>query len=64
MKLSIETNRKINKIIPKLLIENRIYSKEIKKRIKISSILNEFEKKSKNEFIYFIIYIIIQTSIE
>ena len=54
MEISIETDRKINKLIPKLLRENRIYSKEIKKRIKISSIFNEFEKKAKNDFNYFI----------
>lgn len=54
MKLSIETNRKINKLIPKLLNENKNFSKEIIKRIKISSIFNEFDKKAKNEFDYFI----------
>ena len=54
MKLSIETYRKINKLIPKLLNENKIYSKQIKQKLKISSIFNEFEKKAKNEFNYFI----------
>ena len=54
MKLSIEKDRKINKLIPKLLIENKDYSKEIKTRLKISSIFNEFEKKAQNEFNFYI----------
>ena len=54
MKLSIETDRKINRLIPKLLKENKNYSKEIKTRIKIDSIFNEFEKKAKNEFNFYI----------
>ena len=54
MKLSIATDRKINRLIPKLLIENKDYSKEIKTRLKISSIFNEFDKKAKNEFNFYI----------
>jgi len=54
MKLSLETDKKLNRLIPTLLKENKDISKEIKTRIKISSIFNEFEKKAKNEFNFFI----------
>ena len=54
MKLSIETDRRLNRLIPKLLKENKSISKEIKTRIKISSIFNEFEKKAKNDFNFYI----------
>ena len=54
MKLSIETDRKINRLIPKLLKKNKDYTKEIKARLRISSIFNEFERKAHNDFDFFI----------
>lgn len=54
MKLSIETDRKINRLIPSLLKQSKNISKEIKTRIKANSIFNEFDKKAQNEFNYLI----------
>ena len=54
MKLSIETDRKINTLIPSLLKQSKSISKELKTRIKANSIFNEFEKKAQNEFNFYI----------
>lgn len=54
MKLSIQRDRKINKIIPLLLKENIDYSKEMKTKITLNYIFNEFENKAQNDFNYFI----------
>lgn len=54
MKLSIETDRKINILIPSLLKQSKSISKEMKARIKANSIFNEFEKKAQNEFNFYI----------
>ena len=54
MKLSIETDRKINTLIPSLLKQSKSISKELKARIKANSIFNEFEKKAQNEFNFYI----------
>ena len=54
MEVSIEVDKKINTLIPKLLKESKDLSKEIKTRIKANSIFNEFEKKAQNEFNFFV----------
>lgn len=54
MKLSIETDRKLNTLIPSLLKQSKSISKELKTRIKANSIFNEFEKKAQNEFNFYI----------
>lgn len=54
MKLSIETDKKINTLIPSLLKQSKSISKELKTRIKANSIFNEFEKKAQNEFNFYI----------
>ena len=40
MKLTITKDKKINRLIPILLKENKDYSKEIKQKIKINNIFN------------------------
>ena len=54
MKLTITKDKKINRLIPILLKENKDYSKEVKLKIKINYIFNEFEKKAQNDFNFFI----------
>jgi len=54
MKLTITKDKKINRLIPILLKENKDYSKEVKQKIKINYIFNEFEKKAQNDFNFFI----------
>jgi len=54
MKLSIETDKKLNTLIPSLLKQSKSISKELKTRIKANSIFNEFEKKAQNEFNFYI----------
>ena len=54
MKVSINSDKEINTLIPKLLERSNDLSKEIKTRIKANLIFNEFEKKAQNEFNYFI----------
>ena len=54
MKLSIETDRKLNTLIPSLLKQSKSISKELKIRIKANSIFHEFEKKAQNEFNFYI----------
>ena len=44
----------LNILIPKLLNNSNKYTSEIKKRIRINSIFNEFENKSKNELDFFL----------
>lgn len=51
---SIESDKKINRLIPLLLKENKNYSKEIKSRIKINSIFNKIDKKANTELSTFI----------
>ena len=54
MKVSIDTDKKINTFIPRLLKESNDLSNEIKTRIKANLILNEFEKKAQNEFNFYV----------
>jgi len=44
----------LNILIPKLLDNSNKYTNEIKKRIRINTIFNEFENKSKNELDFFL----------
>ena len=47
-------SKNLNILIPKLINKSNKYTSEIKKRIRINSICNEFENKSKNEFDFFL----------
>ena len=47
-------SKNLNILIPKLINKSNKYTSEIKKRIRINSIFNEFENKSKNEFDFFL----------
>ena len=47
-------SKNLNILIPKLLNKSNKYTSEIKKRIRINTIFNEFENKSKNEFDFFL----------
>ena len=52
--LTLDSDRKINRLIPIILKENKDISKEIKSRIKINSIFNKIDKKANSEFSTFI----------
>lgn len=54
IELTLESDKKINRLIPMILKENKDYSKEIKSRIKINSIFNKIDKKANNELSTFI----------
>jgi hypothetical protein len=47
-------SKNLNILIPKLINKSNKYTSEIKKRIRINSIFNEFENKSKNEFDFYL----------
>ena len=47
-------NSKTNKLVPKIIHQSEVYRKEMKKRIKINNIFNEFENKATNEFNFFL----------
>ena len=47
-------SKNLNILIPKLINKSNKYTSEIKKRIRINTIFNEFENKSKNEFDFFL----------
>jgi hypothetical protein len=54
IELTLESDKKINRLIPMLVKENKDYSKEIKSRIKINSIFNKIDKKANSELSTFI----------
>jgi len=54
IEFSLESDKKINRLIPLLVKENKDYSKEIKSRIKINSIFNKIDKRAHNELSTFI----------
>ena len=47
-------NNKINKLVPKIINDSGLYRKEIKKRIKLNNIFNEFENKASNELNFYL----------
>ena len=47
-------SKNLNILIPKLINKSNKYTSEIKKRIRINTIFNEFENKSKNELDFFL----------
>ena len=47
-------NDRTNKLVPKIIQQSGQYRKEIKKRIKLNSIFNEFENKASNELNFFL----------
>ena len=44
----------LNTLVPQLIKESQIMSKDIKDRIRVNSFFSEFENKAKNEFHFFI----------
>ena len=54
IEITLESDKKINRLIPIILKENKDYSKEIKSRIKINSIFNKIDKRANSELSTFI----------
>ena len=50
----MNANRKIINIVPKIISQSELYRNEIKKRIKLNNIFNEFEHKATNELNFYI----------
>ena len=50
----IKENKIINLLIPEAINQNNQLRKEIRQRIRLNKIFNEFENKASNEFNYFI----------
>ena len=53
-KKNIKQSRILNLLVPHVINQNNQVNQEIKKRIKLNRIFNEFENKASNEFNYYI----------
>lgn len=54
MEEELENGKIINKMIPETIDDSKLYSKEIKKRIKLNSVFSEFETKATNDLNFYI----------